>query len=125
MKELEYSTKQMIGYFLVINRKFENYKDKLLFNYIEELKKELNSTEKMYILGKVKISEFANFIINHQVNTEEIFCYAIVVFNRLLNYYHREFSDKDIIKEVENVMIMYSARTVKREAENILKKYNK
>lgn len=125
MKDLEYSTKQMIGYFLVVNRKFKDYKEKLLFNYIEELKKELNNTEKMYILGKVKISEFANFIINHQVNTEEIFCYAIVVFNRLLNYYHRDFSDEDIINEVENVMKMYSVRTIKREVENILNQYNK
>lgn len=125
MKELEYSTKQMIGYFLVVNKKFKDYKDKLLLNYMEELKKELNSTEKMYILGKVKISKFADFIINHQVNTEEIFCYAIVVFNRLLNYYHREFSDEDIIKEVENIMRMFSVRTIKTEAENILSKYSK
>lgn len=120
MKEIEYSTKQMIGYFIVVNRKFEIYKDKTLNNYIEELKKELKNTEKMYILKDVNISDFATFIINHQVNTEELLCYAIVVFNRLLKYYHREFYEKDIIGEVENIMLMYSARTIKKEAKEIL-----
>lgn len=124
MSELEYSTKEMIAYFIVVNRKFTSYKDKLLSNYIEELKNELNNTKKMYILSNININIFANFFINHQVNAEEIFCYAVVTFNRLLNYYYKDFNDLDIVKEVETVMRMYSARTIKKEAVEILNKYN-
>lgn len=124
MRNIEYSTKQMIGYFIVVNRKFTQYKEKILTKYIEKLKEELNNTDKKYILSNVNISIFADFYINHQVNTEEIICYAIVTFHKLLNYYHREFNDIDIIKEVETIMKMYSARTIKKEAEEILEKYN-
>ena len=120
MEELEYSTKQMIAYFIVTNQNITQYKEKLLLNYIETLKKSLKNIDKKYILNKVNVNFFADFSINYQVNVEEIICYAIVTFNRLLNYYHREFTDEDIIKELEIVMRMLSTRTVKKEAKNIL-----
>lgn len=120
MSDLEYSTKQMISYFIIVNRNFTLYKNKLLINYIEKLKEILKNIDKKYVLSKVNISTFANFFVNHQVNTEEIISYAIVTFNRLLNYYHREFTDEDIVKELETVMKIYSARTIKKEAANIL-----
>lgn len=125
MRESEYSTKQMIGYFLVVNKSFTNYNEKLLHNYINKLKEELETTEKMYILGKVNIKDFADFFINYQVNAEEIICFAIVVFNRLLNYYNRKFGDKEIIKEVETIMRLYSPRTVQKEAKTVLDKFYK
>ncbi len=124
MINLEYSTKQMISYFIIVNRNFTLYKDKLLINYIEKLKNILDNIDKKYVLSKVNISIFADFFVNHQVNTEEIISYAIVTFNRLLNYYNREFTDEDIVKELETVMRIYSARTIKKEAVNILEKYN-
>lgn len=124
MINLEYSTKQMISYFIIVNRNFTLYKDKLLINYIEKLKNILDNIDKKYVLSKVNISIFADFFVNHQVNTEEIISYAIVNFNRLLNYYNREFTDEDIVKELETVMRIYSARTIKKEAVNILEKYN-
>lgn len=124
MINLEYSTKQMISYFIIVNRNFTLYKDKLLINYIEKLKNILDNIDKKYVLSKVNISMFADFFVNHQVNTEEIISYAIVTFNRLLNYYNREFTDEDIVKELETVMRIYSARTIKKEAVNILEKYN-
>ena len=123
MINLEYSTKQMISYFIIVNRNFTLYKDKLLINYIEKLKNILDNIDKKYVLSKVNISIFADFFVNHQVNTEEIISYAIVTFNRL-NYYNREFTDEDIVKELETVMRIYSARTIKKEAVNILEKYN-
>lgn len=124
MINLEYSTKQMISYFIIVNRNFTLYKDKLLINYIEKLKNILDNIDKKYVLSKVNISIFADFFVNHQVNTEEIISYAIVTFNRLLNYYNREFTDEDIVKELETVMRIYSARTIKKETVNILEKYN-
>ncbi len=124
MINLEYSTKQMISYFIIVNRNFTLYKDKILINYIEKLKNILDNIDKKYVLSKVNISMFADFFVNHQVNTEEIISYAIVTFNRLLNYYNREFTDEDIVKELETVMRIYSARTIKKEAVNILEKYN-
>ncbi len=124
MINLEYSTKQMISYFIIVNRNFTLYKDKLLINYMEKLKNILDNIDKKYVLSKVNISIFADFFVNHQVNTEEIISYAIVTFNRLLNYYNREFTDEDIVKELETVMRIYSARTIKKEAVNILEKYN-
>lgn len=124
MINIEYSTKQMISYFIIVNRNFTLYKDKLLINYIEKLKNILDNIDKKYVLSKVNISIFADFFVNHQVNTEEIISYAIVTFNRLLNYYNREFTDEDIVKELETVMRIYSARTIKKEAVNILEKYN-
>lgn len=124
MINLEYSTKQMISYFIIVNRNFTLYKDKILINYIEKLKNILDNIDKKYVLSKVNISIFADFFVNHQVNTEEIISYAIVTFNRLLNYYNREFTDEDIVKELETVMRIYSARTIKKEAVNILEKYN-
>ena len=124
MINLEYSTKQMISYFIIVNRNFTLYKDKLLINYIEKLKNILDNIDKKYVLSKVNISIFADFFVNHQVNTEEIISYAIVTFNRLLNYYNREFTDEYIVKELETVMRIYSARTIKKEAVNILEKYN-
>ena len=124
MINIEYSTKQMISYFIIVNRNFTLYKDKILISYIEKLKNILDNIDKKYVLSKVNISMFADFFVNHQVNTEEIISYAIVTFNRLLNYYNREFTDEDIVKELETVMNIYSARTIKKEAVNILEKYN-
>lgn len=124
MNDLEYSTKQMISYFIILNRNFTLFKDKLLINYIEKLKEILKNTDKNYVLSKVDVSIFSDFFINYQVNTEEIISYAIVTFNRLLNYYNREFTDKDIVKELETVMRIYSTRTIKTEAINILERYN-
>lgn len=124
MNDLEYSTKQMISYFIILNRNFTLFKDKLLINYIEKLKEILKNIDKNYVLSKVDVSIFSDFFINYQVNTEEIISYAIVTFNRLLNYYNREFTDKDIVKELETVMRIYSTRTIKTEAINILERYN-
>ncbi len=124
MNDLEYSTKQMISYFIILNRNFTLFKDKLLINYIEKLKEILKNTDKNYVLSKVDVSIFSDFFINYQVNTEEIISYAIVTFKRLLNYYNREFTDKDIVKELETVMRIYSTRTIKTEAINILERYN-
>ena len=124
MNDLEYSTKQMISYFIILNRNFTLFKDKLLINYIEKLKEILKNTDKNYVLSKVDVNIFSDFFINYQVNTEELISYAIVTFNRLLNYYNREFTDKDIVKELETVMRIYSTRTIKTEAINILEKYN-
>ena len=124
MNDLEYSTKQMISYFIILNRNFTLFKDKLLINYIEKLKEILKNTDKNYVLSKVDVNIFSDFFINYQVNTEELISYAIVTFNRLLNYYNREFTDKDIVKELEIVMRIYSTRTIKTEAINILEKYN-
>jgi len=120
MNSIEYSTKQMIAYFIVASERITDYKDKLLSNYIKELKIELENTSEKYILNRVNVSKFAFFVIKHSLNVDEIFYYAVVVFNRLLNYYHREFKEDDIIKEVEIVMTTYSARTIITEAKKVL-----
>lgn len=122
MRDIEYSAKQMIAYFIVVSERIANYKDKQLSNYIRELKIELENTSENYILTRVNVSKFALFAIKHSVNIDEIFYYAIVVFNRLLNYYNREFKEDDIIKEVEIAMTTYSARTIINEAYKIMEK---
>lgn len=80
MNKLEYSTKQMIGYFIIVNKNFRLYKDKLLINYIAKLKEILENIDKKYVLSKVDISIFADFFVNHLVDTEEIISYATVTF---------------------------------------------
>ena len=50
MINLEYSTKQMISYFIIVNRNFTLYKDKILINYIEKLKNILDNIDKKYEL---------------------------------------------------------------------------
>lgn len=112
MNDIEYSTKQMIAYFLVVNERITKYKDKSLSNYLKELKIELENTNEKYVLNRVNVSKFADFVMKISVNIEELFNYAIVVFGRLLNYYNREFNETDIIKETEIVMTMYSVRTI-------------
>lgn len=118
-KNIEYSTKQMIAYFLLTNNEIKDYKDKTLSNYIKVLEEKINNIDLIYVLNKVNVKQFSDFLIRHIVNTEELFCYATVIFNRLLNYYNREFNDNDIIKETELIMSMFSARTILTEAKKI------
>ncbi len=119
-KNIEYSTKQMIAYFLLTNEQLKEYKDKTLSNYIKTLEEKINSIDLIYVLNKVDVKQFADFSIKHIINNDELFCYAIVIFNRLLNYYNREFNEKDIIKETELIMSMFSVRTIVTEAKKIL-----
>ncbi len=65
-----------------------------------------------HILNRVNVSKFAFFVIKHSVNVDEIFYYAVVVFNRLLNYYHREFKENDIIIVNDEIFVFLKNRII-------------
>lgn len=120
--ELEYSTKEMIAYFLVANKNISNFKDKTISNYRQEIIKTMQNIEKKYILNKVNTRKFCEFPITYSINIQEILNYATVIFYRLLNYYNREFTENDLIKEIEFVMTKFSPRTINNEISRISSK---
>lgn len=119
MNELEYTTKEMIAYFLVANRNISDFKNKTVSNYRQELIQTMKNIEKKYILNKVNTEKFYEFPIKYSIRIEEILNYATVIFYRLLNYYNREFTEEDLIKEIEFVMTRFSIRTINDEIARI------
>lgn len=120
MKEIEYSTKQMIGYFIITNRYVKKYKTLTMKNYLITLKNKLEKVDANDVLKTINLSLLEDLFITPKLNAEEIFYYGIVVFHRLLSYYNREFTQLDIINETEIAMRIYSSRTIMYAADNII-----
>lgn len=119
MSELEYTTKEMIAYFLVANKNISDFKNKTISNFRQELIQTMKNIDKKNILNKVNTAKFYEFPIKYSINITEILNYATVIFYRLLNYYNREFTENDLIKEIEYVMTRFSTRTINDEISRI------
>ena len=122
MEKIEYSTKQMIGYFIITDRYVRKHKTLSIKNYLFTLQNKLENINPNDILKTIDMSLLENLFITPKLNDEEIFAYGIVVFHRLLNYYNREFTQIDIINETEIAMRIYSSRTIMYAAEDIINK---
>lgn len=120
MKGIEYSTKQMIGYFIITNRYVKKNRPLTMKSYIITLINKLEKVEQNDILKTIDLSLLEDLFITPTLNEEEIFYYGIVLFDRLLNYYNREFTEIDIVNETEIVMRIYSTRTIMYAADDVI-----
>ncbi len=119
----EYTTKQVICYFVMSYRKLKESKEINLGNWVKELINIIEFEEEN-VLEKVDSNIYAEFPFYHSLNVEEILSFALVVFHKLLLSNNTIF-DKDIVEELKATMRLYSSRTIFAEADNILSKIQK
>ncbi len=122
LKDIEYTNKEMLGYFIITYRRVkENLKstNNNLDDYIRYL---IENIERKSILDNIDSKEIEKFLFHHSINNEELLSYAIVVFYILINS-NKNFNEKDIIIQLEIEMKLYSARTILDEANKILENY--
>ena len=106
---------ELAAYILIISNEITLYKDKTIFNYLDLLEDEMIKTKKNVVLNKVRLSLFKNFNYRASLNNEECINYTILVFNNLLQYFHKEFDDTDVVKTIAKTYDKYSVRTAKEE----------
>lgn len=114
---------ELAAYILIISNEITLYKDKTIFNYLDLLEDEMIKTKKNVVLNKVKLSLFNNFNYRAKLNNEECISYTTLVFKDLLNYFHKEFDDTDVVKTIAKTYDNFSVRTAKEEVAklNIIK----
>lgn len=120
-KNIEYTTKEMLGYFLVANKKVQEKQELTLKEYIRQLVIAIESIDKKYILTEIDISNIADFPFAHILNNEEMMCYGLSVFYNLLNS-NKHITESDIISQTETEMRLYSSRKIIDKAEKLLDK---
>ena len=106
---------ELAAYILIISNEITLYKDKTIFNYLDLLEGEMIKTKKNVVLNKVKLSLFNNFNYRAKLNNEECISYTTLVFKDLLNYFHKEFDDTDVVKTIAKTYDNFSVRTAKEE----------
>lgn len=106
---------ELAAYILIISNEITLYKDKTIFNYLDLLEDEMIKTKKNVVLNKVKLSLFNNFNYRAKLNNEECISYTTLVFKDLLNYFHKEFDDTDVVKTIAKIYDNFSVRTAKEE----------
>ena len=106
---------ELAAYILIISNEITLYKDKKIFNYLDLLEDEMIKTKKNVVLNKVKLSLFNNFNYRAKLNNEECISYTTLVFKDLLNYFHKEFDDTDVVKTIAKTYDNFSVRTAKEE----------
>ena len=106
---------ELAAYILIISNEITLYKDKTIFNYLDLLEDEMIKTKKNVVLNKVKLSLFNNFNYKAKLNNEECINYTTLVFKDLLNYFHKEFDDTDVVKTIAKIYDNFSVRTAKEE----------
>ena len=106
---------ELAAYILIISNEITLYKDKTIFNYLDLLEDEMIKTKKNVVLNKVKLSLFNNFNYRAKLNNEECISYTTLVFKDLLNYFHKEFDDTDLVKTIAKTYDNFSVRTAKEE----------
>lgn len=106
---------ELAAYILIISNEITLYKDKTIFNYLNLLEDEMIKTKKNVVLNKVKLSLFNNFNYKAKLNYEECISYTTLVFKDLLNYFHKEFDDTDVVKTIAKTYDNFSVRTAKEE----------
>ena len=120
LEKIEYTTKEMLGYFLIAYKKVQDNKEERLADYIRELMCLLKNVDKNKILEMIDTSLIANFYFCHLLNCDEVMCYGLEIFYMLLKS-NKEITKKDVISQTEVAMRQYSSRTIIDRAENILK----
>lgn len=120
-KNIEYTTKEMLGYFLVANKKVQEKRELTLKEYIRQLVIAIESIDKKYILTEIDVSKIADFPFAHILNNEEMMCYGLSVFYNLLNS-NKHITESDIISQTETEMRLYSSRKIIDKAEKLLDK---
>lgn len=120
-KNIEYTTKEMLGYFLVANKKVQEKQELTLKEYIRQLVIAIESIDKKYILTEIDVSKIAKFPFAHILNNEEIMCYGLIVFYNLLHS-NKHITESDIISQTETEMRLYSSRKIIDKAEKLLDK---
>lgn len=113
--------KDMIAYMVYSSEKITEYTDKTIENYVRILMNNLKNVPIGQVLFQVDLRLFNYFNYHAILNNEEIINYAILIYKRLLNYFNREFSDKEIINESKIIFDKHSVRTAKEAviAENL------
>ena len=106
---------ELAAYILIISNEITLYKDKTIFNYLDLLEDEMIKTKKNVVLNKVKLSLFNNFNYRAKLNNEECINYTKLIFKDLLNYFHKEFDDTDVVKTIAKTYDNFSVRTAKEE----------
>lgn len=106
---------ELAAYILIISNEITLYKDKTIFNYLDLLEDEMIKTKKNVVLNKVKLSLFNNFNYRAKLNNEECINYTTLVFKDLLNYFHKEYDDTDVVKTIAKTYDNFSVRTAKEE----------
>lgn len=106
---------ELAAYILIISNEITLYKDKTIFNYLDLLEEEMIKTKKNVVLNKVKLSLFNNFNYRAKLNNEECINYTTLIFKDLLNYFHKEFDDTDVVKTIAKTYDNFSVRTAKEE----------
>lgn len=120
-KNIEYTTKEMLGYFLVANKKVQEKQELTLKEYIRQLVIAIESIDKKYILTEIDVGKIADFPFAHILNNEEMMCYGLSVFYNLLNS-NKHITESDIISQTETEMRLYSSRKIIDKAEKLLDK---
>ena len=120
-KNIEYTTKEMLGYFLGANKKVQEKQELTLKEYIRQLVIAIESIDKKYILTEIDVSKIADFPFAHILNNEEMMCYGLSVFYNLLNS-NKHITESDIISQTETEMRLYSSRKIIDKAEKLLDK---
>lgn len=110
---------ELAAYILIISNEITLYKDKTIFNYLDLLEDEMIKTKKNVVLNKVKLSLFNNFNYRAKLNNEECISYTTLVFKDLLNYFHKEFDDTDVVKTIAKTYDNFSVRTAKEEVNKL------
>ena len=122
LQNTEYSTKQVLGYYILAFREVNNNGDnQRIEEYVKSIVNQIENIDVKDILKNIDINIIANFPFYHTINNEELLAYGIVLFHRLLSTNTR-FCEKDIIKEMEIIMRLDSSRTVLNTALDILNK---
>lgn len=122
LKNIEYSTKEALAYYIIALEQVNYSQDNELGDYMKVVINNIENTNQKEVLDKINMDLIANFPFHHLLNSEEILSYGIVIFDRLLHY-NKEFYKQDIVKVLEDTMRLYSSRTILEKAEQILQNY--
>lgn len=115
LKNIEYSTKEALAYYIIALEQVNYSQDNELGDYMKVVINNIENTNQKEVLDKINMDLIANFPFHHLLNSEEILSYGIVIFDRLLHY-NKEFYKQDIVKVLEDTMRLYSSRTILEKA---------
>jgi len=118
-KNIEYSTKEMLAYFLKAYKNAKQNNKPILNDYVRGIIFAVENNNKKEILKETEIKLITDFPFAHILNNEELMSYGLLVFFMLLKS-NKEITEKDIVEQTEVVMKLYSARTIIEEADKIL-----
>lgn len=119
LKDIEYTTKEMIAYFILTHRKIQKIDEPTLSDCIRELIILIEENNKESIQEKIDTNSIRDFKIYHLVNNDELMSYGLVIFYKMLKS-NKKITEKDIIAQLDVEMRVFSSRTIIIEAQKIL-----